>query len=523
MDAWIQVTDRPEVICEDYAFADVGRQRPAVVVPLPPTRKRMTDTHTLVPGRTIGAPRPPQMEERLLRRIADDVRREARVRRRALLPPGSTAPNWENTRRIISDPLHLLLEHEQRFGSVFTIRLLHEPIVWAIGAEVNHQILVTDFDAFQWREGRFADLHPLLGDGLLNIDGSYHRDFRMLMLPAFHRDYIEGLANLMIDEAVAATERLRAGQVVEVYRWTRELALRIALRGLLALEVTSGREQTMAEAFETSLSIHGKPVLLQMVPGPMTPRARAIAARKRLDALVHAEIAERRRRGDPGQGVLGLLLAATDDRGAPLPDSVVRDQAVTLLFAGHDTATTTFTFLLHELGRTPRARNAVRAELDQVLAGANPKPQQLDGHSLPVLERCLKETLRCYPAAWVGPRRTTRDVTLGGVPVPAEIGVHYSSWATHHLPQLYPDPFRFDPDRFLPEREAALPRGAYIPFGGGSRMCLGKRFGEYELRALSTVLLSRVRLDPLSPEDPKIVTTPTLGPKGGLRFVVRPR
>ncbi len=101
--------------------------------------------------------------------------------------------------------------------------------------------------------------------------------------------------------------------------------------------------------------------------------------------------------------------------------------------------------------------------------------------------------------------------------------MHYSSWATHHLPHLYPDPFRFDPDRFLPEREATLPRGAYVPFGGGSRMCLGKRFGEYELRALAAVLFSRARLEPLSAHDPTIVTTPTLGPKGGLRFIVRTR
>ena len=98
--------------------------------------------------------------------------------------------------------------------------------------------------------------------------------------------------------------------------------------------------------------------------------------------------------------------------------------------------------------------------------------------------------------------------------------MQYSSWATHHLPELYPDPFRFDPDRFLPEREAALPRGAYIPFGGGSRMCLGKRFGEYELRALAVVLLTRVRFEPCTLEQPRIVTTPTLGPKGGLRFRV---
>jgi cytochrome P450 len=484
----------------------------------------MTGVQALTPTRTIGASRPAPIEIGMVRRIADDVRRERRVRRRAKLPAGSTAPSFSNTRRIISDPLGLLLEHERRFGPVFTIRLLHEPIVWAIGAEVNHQILVGDFDAFSWRDGRFADLWPLLGDGMLNIDGQYHREFRMLMLPAFHREYVAGVAETMIEEGVAAAESLVDGQVLEVYHWTRELALRIALRALLGLDAASGREQALAEAFEDSLAIHGEPVLLQLLPAVgRTPLARAVAARRRLDALVRAEIEERRRRGDPGRGVLGLLLAATDDAGAPLPVGVVRDQAVTLLFAGHDTTTTTFTFLLHELGRTAPARQAVQDELDQVLGGRPPTPAQLDGQALPVLERTLKETLRCYPAAWVGPRRTTRDVTLAGVPVPAEIGLQYSSWATHHLPQLYPDPFRFDPDRFLPEREAALPRGAYIPFGGGSRMCLGKRFGEYELRALAAVLLVRVRLEPQSAAEPQIVTTPTLGPKGGLRFVVRGR
>jgi cytochrome P450 len=483
----------------------------------------MADAQVLTPSRTISAPRPAPMEMGLIQRISDDVRRERRIRRRAKLPSGSTAPSWSNTRAIISDPLSMLLEHERRFGPVFTIRLLHEPIVWAVGAEVNHQILVTEFDAFSWRQGRFADLWPLLGDGMLNIDGAYHREFRMLMLPAFHRDYVAAMAETMIEEAVAAAERLEEGQAIEVYRWTRELAMRIALRALLGLDATGGREQTMAAAFEASLAIHGEPVLRQLLRGPGTPLARAIAARKRLDALIRAEIDERRRRGDPGRGALGLLLAATDDGGSELPADMVRDQVVTLLFAGHDTTTTTFTFLLHELGRTGEARRALEEELDRVLVGKTPTPAELDGQALPVLERTLKETLRCYPAAWVGPRRTTRDVTLAGVPVPAEIGVHYSSWATHHLPQLYPDPFRFDPDRFLPEREAALPRGAYIPFGGGSRMCLGKRFGEYELRALATVLLSRVRLEPLSRADPKIITTPTLGPKGGLRFAVQPR
>src|SRR5579859_524933 len=308
----------------------------------------MSTAPTLIPTRTVAAPRPEPMEIGLVARISDDVRRERRVRRRAPLPPGSTAPSWANTRRIISDPLGLLLEHERRFGPVFTIRLLHEPIVWAIGAEVNHQILVADFDAFQWREGRFADLWPLLGDGLLNIDGGYHRDFRMLLLPAFHRESVAAVTDTMIAQATAAAERLREGQVVEIYHWVRELALRIALRGLLGIEATEERAGMMAEAFEASLAIHGEPVLLQILPGPGTPRSRAIAAQRRLDQVMRAEIDERRRRGDPGQGVLGLLLNATDGSGAPLSPGAVRDQAITLLFAGHDTTTTTFTFLAYE-------------------------------------------------------------------------------------------------------------------------------------------------------------------------------
>jgi cytochrome P450 len=202
---------------------------------------------------------------------------------------------------------------------------------------------------------------------------------------------------------------------------------------------------------------------------------------------------------------------------------VIRDQAITLLFAGHDTTTATFTFMLHELGLNGAARDAVEGELERTLGGRLPTPAELDGKTLPVLERTISETLRCYPPAWVGPRRSTREVKLAGVSVPADVGVHYSSWATHHLASLYPDPFRFDPDRFSPERLAALPHGAYVPFGGGSRMCIGKRFGEYELRALGSVLLSRVRFAPLSREQPAISITPTLGPKYGLRFAVQHR
>jgi cytochrome P450 len=169
-------------------------------------------------------------------------------------------------------------------------------------------------------------------------------------------------------------------------------------------------------------------------------------------------------------------------------------------------------------------REELTAELDAELDGGVPTGAQLDGKALPVLERVLSETLRRYPAAWVGVRRTVRDVEVAGVPVPAGLAVHYSSWVTHHLEELYPEPSAFRPDRFLPGGEVdGLPKGAYVPFGGGSRICLGKRFAEYELRAIVATVFARVRLD-VDPAHPlRLSFTPTLGPKNGLWMGVRGR
>lgn len=471
----------------------------------------------------VAAEPPEPLGTSVLRAVAAELRGEREIRRTATLPPGRHRPNARVTRLMLEDPLAVLLEHHRRFGPVFTTRIMHVPVVWALGAEATHQVLVSEFDAFSWRQGRFADLWPLLGDGMLNIDGAYHRDMRRLLLPAFHRERVQAAADSMVQEGIAAAERLQPGAEIDVYRWARALALRIAMRALLGMETGADRERPLADAFERALGFHGVAFAAQILRGPLTPWARAQRARAELDALVRAEIAERRRTGDPGAGVLGMLLGATDGDGQPLDARAVRDQAVTMLFAGHDTTTATLTFLLYELGRSPRARAALEAELDAEVPDGRPRAEQLDGTALPVLERTIDETLRRYPPAWVGPRRTVRAVELAGVPVPAGVLVHYCSWATHHLAELWPDPFRFDPDRFLPERAAAVPRGAYVPFGGGSRMCLGKRFGQTELRALAAVVVSRVRMTPDPRRVPRITTTPTLGPKGGLRFTVSAR
>ncbi len=262
----------------------------------------------------------------------------------------------------LSDPLRMLLEHHRRFGPVFTIRHFHQAIVWAISPKATHQILVSDADAFSWRESRFGDLWPLLGDGFFAIDGEYHRQSRRLLLPAFSADAVKGVATRMVQEAVAAVDALQPSVRLDLNAWIRELAMRIAMRALAGIDAPSGDADTFAHEFERALSFHGNALPLQMLRGPRTPFAAMQQARRRLDALLEAEVTRRREAGDPGPGVIGMLLAATDGDGAPLPMGTVRDQTMSLLFAGHDTTTSTVSFMFYELARQPELLDRLLAE-----------------------------------------------------------------------------------------------------------------------------------------------------------------
>jgi cytochrome P450 len=217
-----------------------------------------------------------------------------------------------------------------------------------------------------------------------------------------------------------------------------------------------------------------------------------------------------------------MLMAATDEDGSRLSDREVRDQAVTLLFAGHDTSTSTISFMLYELARHPTELAAVLAEQDRVL-GAEPVTAADIARRLPRLDMALDETLRLYPPAWIGPRRAVEPFEVAGTRVPAGVFVNYCSWASHRLPEVFPEPEAFLPERFAPEAKAALPRGAYVPFGGGSRTCIGMRFGQMEVKAVVTAILRRFRLELLPGRSMTVRQMPTLSPRGGLRMTVRPR
>ncbi|MEA2282738.1 MAG: hypothetical protein QOK21_3345 [Solirubrobacteraceae bacterium] len=454
---------------------------------------------------SAAASAPPQLPTNPVRRIAGELLLERRAAGR--LPPGDVALSVRRTKAMIRDPLHLLLDAYERHGPVFSLRVLHARNVFVLGPQANHQVLVSEADAFRWRDGAFSELIPLLGDGLLTTDGERHRRDRRIMLPAFHRERIAAAAGVMREETERALAPWRDGMRVEIYHWARELALRVALRALFGIDPDATRRpgEDPARDFERALAFYGYDYWLQVLRGPRTPWAAMQAARRRLDRLIAGEIVRRRASGERGEDVLSLLLDARDEQtGELLDDVAVRDETMTLLFAGHDTTTATVSFLLYELAGHP--------EIDARLA-AEPA----------LLDQVLDETLRLYPPAWIGPRRAARDVEIAGTWIAAGLPVNYSSWVSHRLPDVWEEPDAFRPERFTPEARARLPKGAYVPFGAGSRICIGMRFGQLEIKVIAAALLERFRVERVAGHRLDVRHTPTLGPHGGLPLIVRQR
>jgi cytochrome P450 len=416
-------------------------------------------------------------------------------------PPGETSFSMPRTRQFEHDPLSLLVPAYERYGPVFTLKIFHHNAVFMLGPAANHYMLVSHASNFLWRDGHLRDLIPLLGDGLLTIDGAYHRTHRKLMLPAFHRDRIQAATGVIRGEVEAALGALAPGEVLNLYDWTRRVALRIAMRALFGFDpdrAQAGGLNAAAE-FESALSFYGRDYLLQMLRGPYSPFRRMQESRRRLDALIYGEIRRRRGTGERGEDILSLLLDARDEDGASLADDQIRDEVMTLLFAGHDTTTSTVAFMFYELARNPEVAD----------------------HAGTTVEMILDETLRKYPPAFIGPRRSVEAFEFNGVRVPGRTHVHYCSWASHHLPDVFPEPEAFRPERFSEESKSKLPLGAYVPFGGGSRTCIGMRFGQVEIAIIASAILERFRLDLPPGFELEIRQAPTISPRQGLPVRVR--
>lgn len=389
-------------------------------------------------------------------------------------------------------------------------------------ALIEQVLLASGYDVIKGRGLR--RMRRLLGEGLLTSDEPLHLKQRRLVQPAFHRERVAGYAATMIDAAREAAERLEDGQVVAVDALMNRLALRIAAATLFSADVdddadTIGCAVTATmDVFPASLSAFGE--LLDHLPWhPATRRFKA--ARASLDAVIYRMIEERRRDGRDRGDLLSILLSVRDEDGAPMPVELVRDEALTLLLAGHETTANALAWTWDALTRHPAVEERLHVELDAVLGDRDPVPA--DYPRLTFTRDVVAEAMRLRPPAWILGRRVIRPIRLGDWDVPAGSVALVSQLVTHRNPRYWREPDVFRPERWSNGETAGLPRFAYFPFGGGNRVCIGESFAWTEAVLVLATLARRVRFHGMNSAEIPLEPLVTLRPGHPILMQVQPR
>jgi cytochrome P450 len=454
---------------------------------------------------------------------------------RRALPPGPTLPILGALVGPGRDPLAMFSRFTRTYGDITFFRLGGERCYLVNDPQHIRDVLVTHQGNFTKSRG-LERARKLLGDGLLTAEGATHRRHRRLLQPAFHRDRIADYGQVMIDYAARTRQRWRDGETLDMSKEMMRLTLSIAGKTLFDTDVESSADEVGGAVTEVLESFW-----LNLLPGadyleklPIPKLRRAHAARRRLDALIYEMIATRRASGADHGDLLSMLIAASDAPDAPdapgapsapsapgLSDEEIRDEAMTILLAGHETTANALTWTLYLLSQHPDADARLRDELTRVLAGRPPSPT--DYPNLSYTKRIVTESMRLFPPAWVIGRRAIDAYTLGPYQLPPRAMVFMSPYVTHRDARFYEQPEHFRPERWTPTFEAALPKFAYFPFGGGARQCIGEQFAWMEAVLVLATLAQRWRfaLDPTQ----RIVPQPlvTLRSKYGMHMRVLER
>ncbi len=420
----------------------------------------------------------------------------------------------------------LLFEHlAATYGPVSHYKLGSSHIVFLNDPELIREILITQAGKFI-KERTQQRMKILLGEGLITSEGEFHMRQRRIAAPAFHRQRIQNYAGVMVERAAAMRDALHSGQTLEMGAAMMELSLEIVARTLFATDVTREVRQINHEVNEI-MRLYNYLIALPRAESylhwPIPGLVRFRRARAHLDAIVYRMVTERRTANEDRGDLLSMLLAGRDeqDPNARMDDLQIRDEVITIFLAGYETVANALTWTWLLLAQNPDAAATMHAEIDSVLQGR--LPTLADVPSLRYTEMVLAESMRLYPPAWAMGRQSTADVTLGPYRLPAGTYFFFSQYILQRTPEFYPDPLRFDPERFTPEQKAARPRFAYFPFGGGSRQCIGEAFAWMEgVLVLATIaqrwqfsLLPGQRID----VQPKI----TLRPKYPLQMAAHAR
>ena len=442
------------------------------------------------------------------------------------LPPTPQTPKLLQMLEWIVRPMAYMEDCTQLYGDIFTLHLGEKfaPVVFVSSPQANEQILAGDSKDFDAPGESNMIFQPFVGDhSVITLSGTRHRRQRNLLMPPFHGERMRAYGQIISDVTEQVVSEWKIGQPFNVRASTQSIAMRVILRAVFGLN-EGERTQKIEQLFTELLDKTSSPLSVTMLYfpalrkdlGSWSPWGRFVRLRQQVDKLIYQEIQERREQPDEYRtDILSLLMAARDEAGQPMTDVELRDELMTLLLAGHETTATALAWALYWIHKLPAVREKLLEELDSL--GDDLDPGVI--FRLPYLNAVCSEALRIYPVAMLTfPRVVRVQRSLCGYELEPGTPVIGSIYLTHRRQDLYPEPEQFKPERFLERQFSAY---EYLPFGGGSRRCIGLAFAQFEMKVVLAKMLLRWQI---TLEDNRVVRPVRRGlvtaPGGGVRIVV---
>jgi cytochrome P450 len=437
----------------------------------------------------------------------------------------------------LGHPIRLFEHLLQTYGNIACYKFLGTRIVFINDPDYIREILVNQSASFV-KERTVRRMKVLLGEGLITSDDPIHKRQRRIVAPAFHRQRIAAYADQIVACADAQQESWQPNQQIDIAAASMQLSLEIVARTLFNTDVTADI-RSINDEVNTIMGLYNFivafPRLEDFLYLPIPKLIKFRNARARLDAVVNRLIREHREaaaNGEPDKGdLLSMLLASRDEQAEAsgqhtgMSDEQIRDEILTIFLAGYETVANALTWTWYLLSQNPEVEAKLHAELDAVLGTGKEKrlPTLADYPALRYTEQVFAESMRLYPPAWAMGRMSTKPVELGPYRIPPGAHFFFSQYIMGRDPQYFPDPLRFDPDRFAPEAKAARPKFTYFPFGAGNRQCIGESFAWMEGVFSIATLAQRWRMSYLGDAPPVSQAKITLRPRDPLMMQLTPR
>lgn len=420
------------------------------------------------------------------------------------------------------NPLPFLLQNMYDYGAISHFRLFRFHFYQINDPQLIGQVLVKQSSKFQKSVIYKKVLSDYLGDGLLISDGEFWKRQRKLTQPAFHTRRIQNYADVMVEHSLNLREGWQPGQVINIAQDMMQLTLFIVAKTLFDSdvhqevdEIGGAMDVMLHTVIETTRRIIRLP---QWIPTPQ--RLRKQQSINTLNTIIMNIINQRRQMGSDKGDLLSMLLLAEDENGNRMTDEQVKNEALTLFLAGHETTANALTWTFYLLAQHPEVDQKIYAEIREVLGE---RPPTLDNlRDLPYTLMVFKEAMRLYPPAWGLGRQAMEEVQLGEYVIPEKWGVMIIPYVVHRNPDIWENPDQFNPERFSVDNENQIPKHAYLPFGGGPRICIGNSFALMEGHLILVTLLQHYRLT-LAQSHVEPEPLVTLRPKGGLKMQVHRR